>query len=171
MLFRYRSRNTETQSRSSDVAYRICGIAAPCHCGPVALRPRGIMAPWHCGLYPRSEPFGTEMSKHRFQEFCEKVRSRGQAVRQDTELEELVGHSKPKHLFVPTSLCAHVSLCPRLFVPTSLYAQKVVFCAHVSLCPKKWYFVSSSLCAHVSLCPRLYMPKPMPVGVVGTFPK
>ena len=39
MLFRYRSRNTETQSRSSDVAYRICGIAAPWHYGPVALRP------------------------------------------------------------------------------------------------------------------------------------
>ena len=44
MLFRYRSRNTEIQSRSSDVAYRICGIAVPWHCGPVAL--------WHCGLYP-----------------------------------------------------------------------------------------------------------------------
>ena len=56
MLFRYRSRNTETQSRSSDVAYSICGIAAPWHCGPVALWPRGIMAPWHCGpvaLWPR----------------------------------------------------------------------------------------------------------------------
>ena len=39
MLFRYWSRNTETQSRSSDVAYRICGIAAPWHYGPVALRP------------------------------------------------------------------------------------------------------------------------------------
>ena len=46
MLFRYRSRNTETQSRSSDVAYRICGIAAPWHYGPVAL--------WHCDLYPLS---------------------------------------------------------------------------------------------------------------------
>ena len=56
MLFRYRSRNTETQSRSSDVAYRICGIAAPWHYGPVALRPRGIAAPWHYGpvvLRPR----------------------------------------------------------------------------------------------------------------------
>ena len=49
MLFRYRSRNTETKSSSSDVAYRICGIAAPWHCSPVVLRPRGIMAPWHCG--------------------------------------------------------------------------------------------------------------------------
>ena len=39
MLFRYRSRNTETQSRSSDVAYRICGIAASWHYGPMALRP------------------------------------------------------------------------------------------------------------------------------------
>ena len=61
-------------------------------------------------------------------------------------------------LFVPTSLCAHVSicpksgiLCPRLFVP-----KKVVFCAHVSLCPKKWYFVPQKVvfCAHVSLCPK-----------------
>ena len=56
---------------------------------------------------------------------------------------------KAKHLFVPTSLCAHVSLCPRLYTP-----RKVVFCAHVSLCPKKWYFVPTSLCAHVSLCPK-----------------
>ena len=64
-------------------------------------------------------------------------------------------------LFVPTSLCAQVSMCPKkwYFVPTSLCA------------PKKWYFVPTSLCAHVSLCPRLYMPKPMPVGVVGRFPK
>ena len=45
MLFRYRSRNTETQSRSSDVAYRICGTAAPWHYGPVALRP----VPVHAG--------------------------------------------------------------------------------------------------------------------------
>ena len=44
MLFRYRSRNTETQSRSSDVAYRICGIAAPWHYGPVALRPVPVAA-------------------------------------------------------------------------------------------------------------------------------
>ena len=71
-------------------------------------------------------------------------------------------------LFVPTSLYAQKSgiLCPRLFVP-----KKVVFCAHVSLCPKKWYFVPTSLCAHVSLCPHLYMPKPMPVGVMGRFLK
>ena len=39
-----------------------------------------------------------------------------------------------------TYLCAHVSLCPRPFMP-----NKVVFCTHVSLCP------------------RLYMPKRMPV--------
>ena len=67
----------------------------------------------------------------------------------------------------------YVSLCPRLFVPTSLYAPKsgilcprlymppkVVFCAHVSLCPRpfmpqKWYFVPTSLCAHVSICPNV----------------
>ena len=51
------------------------------------------------------------------------------------------------------SLCAHVSLCPRLFVPTSL-------CAHVSICPGKWYFVPTSLCAQKSgiLCPRLFVP-------------
>ena len=48
MLFRYRSRNTETQSRSSDVAYRICGIAAPWHYGPVALRPvpKTVIGSW-----------------------------------------------------------------------------------------------------------------------------
>ena len=68
-------------------------------------------------------------------------------------------------IFVPTSLCAHVSICPKkwYFVPTSL-------CAHVPLCPKKWYFVPTSLCAHVSLCPRLYMPKRMQVGVSGRHP-
>ena len=32
----------------------------------------------------------TEMSKHRFLEFSEQARSRGQALRQNTELEELV---------------------------------------------------------------------------------
>ena len=60
------------------------------------------------------------------------------------------GLVRPKHLFAPTSLWAHVSLCPRLCMP-----RKVVFCAHVSLCPKKWYFVPTSLCAHVSICPNL----------------
>ena len=39
MLFRYRSRNAKTQSHSSDVAYRICGTAAPWHYGPVVLWP------------------------------------------------------------------------------------------------------------------------------------
>ena len=38
---------TQTQSRSSDVAYRICGIAAPWHYGPVALRP----VPARIGLF------------------------------------------------------------------------------------------------------------------------
>ena len=55
MLFRYRSRNTETQSRSSDVAYRICGIAA-----------RGIMAPWHCGLYPQKHTQHAPSTKTEF---------------------------------------------------------------------------------------------------------
>ena len=51
------------------------------------------------------------------------------------------------------SLCAHVSLCPRLFVPTSLYAQKSgILCPRLFL-PKKVVF-----CAHVSLCPRLFVP-------------
>ena len=64
-------------------------------------------------------------------------------------------------LFVPTSLYAPKSgiLCPRLFVPTSLYAQKSGI-----LCPR--LFVPTSLyvppkvvfCAHVSLCPRLFVP-------------
>ena len=36
------------------------------------------------------------MSKHRFQEFREQARSRGQALRQNTELEELVIPNKPK---------------------------------------------------------------------------
>ena len=65
-------------------------------------------------------------------------------------------------IFVPTSLCAHVSICPKkYFVPTSLYAPKKWYfvptslCAHVSLCPKKWYFVPTSLCAHVSICPNV----------------
>ena len=68
-------------------------------------------------------------------------------------------------LYMPKKVvfCAHVSLCPRLYMP-----KKVVFCAHVSLCPR--LFVPTSLCAHVSLCPCLYMPKPMPVGVSGRHP-
>ena len=36
------------------------------------------------------------MSKHWFQEFSEQARSRGQALRQNTELEELVILNKPK---------------------------------------------------------------------------
>ena len=51
-------------------------------------------------------------------------------------------------------VCGYVSLCPRLFVPTSLYAPTTSLCAHVPLCPKKWYFVPTSLCAHVPLCPK-----------------
>ena len=53
-----------------------------------------------------------------------------------------------------TYLCAHVSLCPCLYMP-----QKVVFCAHVSLCPRPFMPQKVVFCAHVSLCPRLYMPK------------
>ena len=59
----------------------------------------------------------------------------------------------PKHLFVPTSLCAHVSLCPRLFVPMSLYAQKSGI-----LCPRLFVPKKVVFCAHVSLCPRLFVP-------------
>ena len=92
-------------------------------------------------------------------------------------------HLPGLRIFVPTSLCAHVSICPKkwYFVPTSLcahvplcpkkwYFVPTFLCAHVSLCPKQWYFVPTSLCAHVSLCPRLYMPKLMPVGVSGRHP-
>ena len=58
-------------------------------------------------------------------------------------------------LFVPTSLYAPKSgiLCPLLFVPTSLYAQKSGI-----LCPL--LFVPTSLYAQKSgiLCPRLFVP-------------
>ena len=55
-----------------------------------------------------------------------------------------------------TYLCAHVSLCPRLYI---YMPKKVVFCAHVSLCPRVYMPKKVVFCAHVSLCPRPFMPK------------
>ena len=90
---------------------------------------------------------------------------------------------KQMHYKTVTYLCAHVSLCPRLYMPKKVVfcahvslcpcpfmPKKVVFCAHVSLCPRLFMPKKVVFCAHVSLCPRLYMPKRMPVGVSGRHP-
>ena len=69
-------------------------------------------------------------------------------VRADTI--ELQGARFPQHAtyhpFGRNAATSHIVRL-RIFVPTSL-------CAHVSICPKKLYFVPTSLCAHVSICPK-----------------